>query len=434
MSEVTATPGTTAIVPATTESGTEPTPTKKSGTVIAIIIILLLIIGLVVGVVIYSKSKSSAASTSSTSSSTAAPSTIASLAATGLSGTTGGTTSGTTTASGTGTTGMTSASGNTSSNPIIASSSAAPMSSTTVPATASTGSTSSTSSTASNSTAPAPNPSLQVIASGTALLGSMATNVASQSFQITFPNGPLTSVPDIVCTPLASNASDFPDTFVDTIYNVTATGFTVKIVRADVTLNTWGEQLQLDWLAYTTPSPISGIAMIGPGVVTGVQTFNVSFGATFSSTPNVVCTPTGQVGSTFPDTFSMSIVNINPTGFSVQIYREDAPGATWIQSLQLAWLAFTNPSNVTGLQGGLSPITANPNGGVTMTNVTIPTAFTAAPVVICNTITSAGQNQTFANTVYSITNTGFSVTTARTDVFNGSWTQAMQLAWIAYGM
>ncbi len=65
----------------------------------------------------------------------------------------------------------------------------------------------------------------------------------------------------------------------------------------------------------------------------------MSFGAPFGTVPQVIVTVRDAEGTSFPDMFAVTIRAITTNGFRVKLRRIGQ--ATWAQTPQLTWLAWT---------------------------------------------------------------------------------------------
>ena len=84
---------------------------------------------------------------------------------------------------------------------------------------------------------------LNQVQSGTATIGSNPSGVKEVTIVFPFPFG---SIPRVICT---VRGGDYVDTFVASTRAVTASVFTVNVFRVDNAGGSWGQNLQLDWIA-----------------------------------------------------------------------------------------------------------------------------------------------------------------------------------------
>jgi hypothetical protein len=83
---------------------------------------------------------------------------------------------------------------------------------------------------------------------GVATVGAKAEPQGCKQLQVTFTQ-PFAAPPCVVTNALEVGQNDYPDSFVVTLANVTAMGFTARIRRIDTQEQTWGQPLQLSWIA-----------------------------------------------------------------------------------------------------------------------------------------------------------------------------------------
>ncbi|RTQ51382.1 hypothetical protein EJV47_06140 [Hymenobacter gummosus] len=106
-------------------------------------------------------------------------------------------------------------------------------------------------------------------------------------------------------------------------------GAGTRLVTADATGN----------LTATAPALQTGTVSIGSNGG-DFKTLTVTFPAAYASAPNiVVCSVRNEAGSSFNDTFAVTVRSVSATGFVVNIRREDGGGAGWGQNPVLCWLA-----------------------------------------------------------------------------------------------
>ena len=83
------------------------------------------------------------------------------------------------------------------------------------------------------------------------------------------------------------------------------------------------------------------------------------------------------------------------------------------------------------IQGGSSTIGPNMIGGVIVSNVVFSTPFIGTPKV---TVTPKGgnYNDIYVVTTRNVNNLGFQVNVYRVDNAGGSWSQSVEIDWIAW--
>ena len=82
---------------------------------------------------------------------------------------------------------------------------------------------------------------------GTATLGTGGTGV--NSFTITFPAA-FASAPKVTCTVRNSAVAGATEMFAVTTKQISTTQFSVNVLRMDAPSGSWGQSLQLDWMAF----------------------------------------------------------------------------------------------------------------------------------------------------------------------------------------
>ncbi len=93
----------------------------------------------------------------------------------------------------------------------------------------------------------------------------------------------------------------------------------------------------------TQPIVLGGVGVIGSSP-TSVQDFQISFPSPSpfgTATPFVVATAFQDPfyePSNLSDTFAVTITDVEPTGFMINVVRVDVPGG-WGQNLQVIWVA-----------------------------------------------------------------------------------------------
>jgi hypothetical protein len=102
------------------------------------------------------------------------------------------------------------------------------------------------------------------------------------------------------------------------------------------TLTVGGNGLKVGTTGSTLAVVQSGTATLGAGN-SGVNVYTVTFPSVFSSPPKVIVTLRGQ---DYNDVFAVTTRNIATTQFQVNVYRIDLNGNSWLQTLQLDWLAW----------------------------------------------------------------------------------------------
>ena len=176
---------------------------------------------------------------------------------------------------------------------------------------------------------------------GTAFVGSDAG--PEKTISVTFSQ-PFAATPRVILT---ARGMSFPDTFATTTTQVTTTGFTANVWRADAA--GWGQPLQLDWMAWdsladlSAYSPVDGTADIGNQYAawTPLKSVSVSFGEVFTTPPTVLVTARG---GPYQDTFSVTAASVTTTGFTANVDRVDYT-ACWGQDLHLDWIALPQTRN-----------------------------------------------------------------------------------------
>lgn len=83
---------------------------------------------------------------------------------------------------------------------------------------------------------------------GVATVGPKADAQGRKQIQVTFTQ-PFAAPPCVVANALEVGQHDYPDSFVVTLANVTAKGFTARLRRIDAQEQTWGQPLQISWIA-----------------------------------------------------------------------------------------------------------------------------------------------------------------------------------------
>jgi len=87
---------------------------------------------------------------------------------------------------------------------------------------------------------------------GTTVLGSNPNQTSTNPLQFNVQfNAPFSEVPVVVVTPASVDPQGLTDTFSSTVVNVTTGGFLVNILRSGGVDYTWGQKLQLNWIAVT---------------------------------------------------------------------------------------------------------------------------------------------------------------------------------------
>ena len=130
---------------------------------------------------------------------------------------------------------------------------------------------------------------------------------------------PFAAPPRVILTP---RGQSYGDTFAATTTNVTTTGFTANVWRADA--SGWGQSLQLDWMAWDALSdlsgyqPVDGTADVGSHANNAVASLSVSFPQAFSAPPTVLLTARG---AQYHDTFSVTAESVTTTGFPANAHR-----------------------------------------------------------------------------------------------------------------
>ena len=91
---------------------------------------------------------------------------------------------------------------------------------------------------------------------------------------------------------------------------------------------------------------LSGVYPVGSTPGNNLKTVTVKFNTTFGAVPVVTANTIGDPGwPNINDTFAVSIVAVNGSGFTANIYRVDnilnvpKGGQGWMQKLQLGWTA-----------------------------------------------------------------------------------------------
>lgn len=113
-------------------------------------------------------------------------------------------------------------------------------------------------------------------------------------------------------------------------------GTTSPASKLDVEGTTQTDGLQVNENGTAFSRMVAGTATVGAGAA-GVNTFTISFGATFTAAPKVIVTARGE---NYNDTFSLTTRNITTTNFQVNVYYTNTAGGAWAQNLKVDWFAF----------------------------------------------------------------------------------------------
>jgi hypothetical protein len=174
-----------------------------------------------------------------------------------------------------------------------------------------------------------------ILYAGSSVVGSGGGGI--KSVNVTFAS-PLATVPNVIANIYSTGT--YLDTFAHTISNVTTTGFTINVYRADAWGGGWGQSLQAYWLVYNSnPSVNANYNVASQSNVSTVYT--IPFGKTYSVVPNVVADITAASG-----VFASSIQSVTASGFTIAVNRMDAATAV---PIQISWFANINVfPNITG--------------------------------------------------------------------------------------
>ena len=83
---------------------------------------------------------------------------------------------------------------------------------------------------------------------GIAQVGNKPNPKETKTLLVKF-NTPFQEKPIVVANALEEDNRDYPDGFAVTLANVSTTGFEARVRRVDSTEQTWGQSLQLSWVA-----------------------------------------------------------------------------------------------------------------------------------------------------------------------------------------
>lgn len=83
---------------------------------------------------------------------------------------------------------------------------------------------------------------------GIAQVGNKPNPTEQKQISVQFTT-PFQEKPTVVANALAEDGKDYPDGFTVTLANVSTTGFEARVRRVDSTEQTWGQSLQLAWVA-----------------------------------------------------------------------------------------------------------------------------------------------------------------------------------------
>jgi hypothetical protein len=86
------------------------------------------------------------------------------------------------------------------------------------------------------------------VESGVAMVGSKTHAAERMQVPVKF-NTPFKTPPCVVANALESGQNDYPDAYTVTLSNVSTTGFEARVRRVDSQEQTWGQPLQLSWVA-----------------------------------------------------------------------------------------------------------------------------------------------------------------------------------------
>lgn len=174
------------------------------------------------------------------------------------------------------------------------------------------------------------------------------------------------------------------------------------------------------------------------GWAAGTATIGASLGAvpsksTLVTSPNL---PTGPLifataqGGAFPDTFSLSTLEVGGSSFLANCVRVDgAPGlGTWGQELKLGWLSLS-PTCRAHLQCRSLRIGSSGSQGVSV-RCDFPQPFATVPSVLL-TARGLGYVDTYVVSTRGVSTTGFQASVLRADAPTG-WGQPLALDWLAF--
>lgn len=135
-----------------------------------------------------------------------------------------------------------------------------------------------------------------------------------------------------------ADVNDSPHMIISQAGDVGIGATTAPGAKLDVVGKTETDQLQVGNNGSTFSTMQAGTHTLG-GNGGGVLVSTITFPSAFASAPKVICTVRTQTGQTYNDTFAVTTKSVGTGSFTVNVYRVDAAGGGWGQTLLLDWWA-----------------------------------------------------------------------------------------------